>query len=208
MAGRVIPEPYNYSTTPHVRRHGPGGWKDYRRYRPWLRDEFSFRCVYCLDREVWRDMRESMHIDHCVPQVIRKELKGEYGNLLYACPACNSHKSDVLLPNPCKVALGDCLQVRDDGRIEAKNKNSDGEILIEVLALNDPLTVTRRRKIIGTLRTLAEFNWPLFVEWMRYPKNLPNLNDSASKPPTNSKPGGVAQSWFEKKLHCELPEVY
>lgn len=208
MAGRVIPEPYVYPTKPHVRRHGPGGWNDYQKYRPWLRDEFSFRCVYCLDREVWRDMRERMHIDHFVPQAIRKDLKCEYINLLYACPACNSQKSDSLLPDPCMVAFGNCLTVHDDGRIEAKNKSVDGEALIEVLALNDPLTVVRRRRIIGMLRTLAEFNWPQVVEWMRYPEDLPDLNDRANKPRANSKPAGVAQSYFEQKRRGELPEVY
>ena len=208
MAGRMIPEPYSYPTEPHVCRHGPGRWKDYQRYRPWLRDEFSFRCVYCLDREVWRDMRERMHIDHFEPQAIRKDLKYEYTNLLYACPACNSQKSDTLLSDPCKVALGDCLQVHEDGRIEAKNRSPEGQALIDALALDDPLTVARRRRMIGMLRTLAESNWPMFEEWMGYPKDLPDLNDKANKPPHNDKPEGVAQSCFEKQKRNELPEVY
>ncbi len=208
MAGRVIPEPYAYPKTPHVRRHGPGGWKDYRQYREWLRDEFSFRCVYCLEREVWRDMRESMHIDHFEPQAIRKDLKGEYTNLLYACPACNHEKSDTILFDPCKIALGDCLQVHEDGRIEAKNKSPEGQALIDELALDDPRTVDRRRCMIGTLRSLAEINWPMFVAWMRYPRNLPDLNHKDNKPPHNEKPEGVAQSFFEKEKRGELPEVY
>jgi hypothetical protein len=62
--------------------------------------------------------------------------------------------------------------------------------------------------MIGMLRTLAEFNWPIFVEWMRYPKNLPNLNLKENKPPQNNKPEGVAQSHLERKNRGELPEVY
>lgn len=208
MAGRVIPEPYAYPKTPHVRRHGPSGWKNYRQYREWLRDEFSFRCVYCLEREVWRDMRESMHIDHFEPQAIRKDLKYEYTNLLYACPACNNQKSDTILFDPCKIALGDCLQIHEDGQIEAKNQSPEGQALIDELALDDPRTVDRRRCMIGTLRSLAEINWPMFVEWMRYPKNLPDLNHKDNKPPHNDKPDGVAQSYFERKNRDELPEVY
>lgn len=42
-----------YPATPHVRRHGPLGYKDYQSFKPWLRDEFTFRCVYCLLRERW-----------------------------------------------------------------------------------------------------------------------------------------------------------
>lgn len=89
MEGRVIPEPFAYPSSPHVRRHGPRGWKDYQRYRPWLRDEFAFRCVYCLEREIWRDMREAFHIDHLIPQQLQPDLKYDYNNLLYLCPACN-----------------------------------------------------------------------------------------------------------------------
>lgn len=81
MAERLIPEPYAYPSTRHIRRHGPSGWNDYHRYRPWLRDEFAFRCVYCLEREVWRDMRTQMHIDHFQPQKLRPNLAGDYSNL-------------------------------------------------------------------------------------------------------------------------------
>ncbi len=204
MAGCVIPEPYAYPATPHVRRHGPGGWREYRKYREWLRDEFSFRCVYCLEREVWRDMREPMHVDHFEPQAIRKDLKCEYTNLLYACPACNSQKSDQLLPDPCEIALGDCVRVHADGRIEALNEH--GDALIGILALDDPLTVKRRRMLIGTLSSLARRNWPMFVEWMGYPEDLPDL--AKFPPPHNGKPEGVAQSHLARKRRNELPEVY
>ena len=41
---------FTYPRSRHIRRHGPHGYRDYRSYKPWLRDEFAFRCVYCL----WR----------------------------------------------------------------------------------------------------------------------------------------------------------
>jgi hypothetical protein len=44
---------FDYPVGTHVRRHGPQGYLDYKHYKPWLRDEFSFRCVYCLCRETW-----------------------------------------------------------------------------------------------------------------------------------------------------------
>jgi hypothetical protein len=204
VARRVIPQPYTFPATPHVRRHGPRGWRDYQKYRPWLRDEFMFRCVYCLDREVWRDMRERMHIDHFQPQTLRRDLECEYTNLLYLCPACNGHKSDSILPDPCAVALADCLQIHEDGRIEAKN--TDGEAIIDVLALDDFRTITRRRRMIGMLRTLAEVNWPEFVEWMRFPEDLPDLNQFS--PPQNLKPEGIHESCYEKKQRGDLDDVY
>jgi hypothetical protein len=39
---------FTYPHSFHVRRHGPCGYHDYRAYKPWLRDKFEFRCVYCL----------------------------------------------------------------------------------------------------------------------------------------------------------------
>ena len=36
---------FEYTHTIHSRRHGPLGYLNYSSYRPWLRDEFQFRCV-------------------------------------------------------------------------------------------------------------------------------------------------------------------
>ncbi len=45
QAARTV---FAYASTDHQRRHGPRGYTSYRAYKPWLRDEFAFRCVYCL----------------------------------------------------------------------------------------------------------------------------------------------------------------
>jgi len=153
-------------------------------------------------------MRESMHIDHFEPQAIRKELRAEYANLLYACPACNTKKTDTILPDPCRMPLADCLQIYEDGRIEAKNKSPYGQAIIDELALDDPRTIARRRLMIGTLRTLAKHDWPTFVKWMGYPKNLPNLESKENRSVLNDKPEGVQQSYFARKQRNELPEIY
>jgi len=190
---------------PHIRRHGPGGWKDYQKYRPWLRDEFEFRCVYCLDRERWRDMRTPLQIDHFLPQTMKPDLACDYTNLVYLCPACNQLKRDSILPDPCAVALGDSLRVYEDGRIEGLD--SHGEILVQKLALDTKTARERRRIIIGTLASLATGDWNMFKEWMRYPENLPDLT-LPPKPPSNSRPAGVKESHFERWKQKALPEVY
>ena len=46
-------DPFPYATDTHMRRHGPVGYSSYKAYKDWLRDEFAFRCVYCLFREKW-----------------------------------------------------------------------------------------------------------------------------------------------------------
>ena len=58
--------PFAYPAHQHVRRHGPQGYQDPASFRPWLRDEFSFRCVCCLRREAWYQA-VSLEIDHFQP---------------------------------------------------------------------------------------------------------------------------------------------
>ena len=60
--------PFEYPTEPHRRRHGPRGYAAAESFRPWLRDEFSFRCVYCLRRETWTIRKGEFVIEHFVAQ--------------------------------------------------------------------------------------------------------------------------------------------
>src|SRR5438309_7682660 len=62
-----------------VRRHGPQGYLDYKHYKPWLRDDFSFRCVYCLCRETWLpDGEACFGSDHVLPQSRTTEEPSNY----------------------------------------------------------------------------------------------------------------------------------
>lgn len=205
MAGSVNPNPYEYPQSPHIRRHGPSGWDQYTKYRQWLRDEFAFRCVYCLDRERWRDMRQPLQIDHFQPQALNPNLACVYSNLLYLCPACNRLKSTSILPDPCAVALGDCLRVYESGRIEGLT--AEGDRLIDVLALDTAHARDRRRIIIGTIASLAQSNSNMFQEWMRFPDDLPDLSQPPA-PPNNSRPVGIIESYFERRRINQLPDCY
>ncbi len=205
MAGSLKPCPYEYPKAPHVRRHGPAGWAQYQKYRQWLRDEFAFRCVYCLDRERWRDMRAPLQIDHFQPQALKPALACNYANLLYLCPACNRLKSASILPDPCAVALGDCIRVHQDGRIEGLTPA--GARLIDTLALDTFHARERRRLIIGTITSLANSDPKMFLEWMRYPDDLPDLSQPPH-PPTNARPAGILESYYEQRRKKALPDCY
>ncbi len=196
---------YDYPPHPHVRRHGPYGYSTYEPFREWLRDEFSYRCVFCLQREQWSRLTASFHIDHFVPQAIDPTLACDYDNLLYVCASCNSIKSDSEVPNPCDVGFGECLVVHANGTIEAKNSN--GELLIEELRLDDDKSTQYRQRWLDTWRALiSSGNLGTYEEWMRYPEDLPDLN---SKVPTgNSRPQGIVQSKFERRRRGELPSFY
>src|SRR5262249_11108395 len=69
-------------------------------YRPWLRDEFAFRCVYCLLREAWGPVKGVYALDHFLPLALRPDLTGEYDNLRYGCVSCNLSKSNRTTPDP------------------------------------------------------------------------------------------------------------
>jgi hypothetical protein len=55
---------FDYSQPQEERRHGPANYAAYESYRPWLRDEFDFRCVYCLKRETWCEILGRFYRDN------------------------------------------------------------------------------------------------------------------------------------------------
>ena len=87
---------FAYPSEKADRKHLPGGYRSYQRYKPWLRDEFLFRCVFCLTRERWYpNGHESFGVDHLKPKSRAPELVCDYRNLLYVCNSCNSRKGDA-----------------------------------------------------------------------------------------------------------------
>lgn len=198
---------FGYPPRQHVRRHGPFGYKDYESFRDWLRDEFCFRCVFCLYREQWSHSTTGFHIDHFVPVAADPTGECRYENLLYACSRCNSVKNDKLgVPSPDTVAFGDCLKVNADGSIEAIN--DPGLLLIRLLRLDDKKLNSFRKLILLTLRDLEEASSLSVVEWMRFPDDLPDLSRKHKQPFGNSRPQGIAESWFARRSRGELPTTY
>ena len=62
---------FTYPAQPHNRRHGPQGYSALESYRPWLRDEFAFRCVYCLTREACGPFTGVYALDHFVTAALQ-----------------------------------------------------------------------------------------------------------------------------------------
>ena len=111
--------PFVYPATPHDRRHGPAGYADYESYRPWLRDEFAFRCVFCLTRETWGPFHAQFAIDHFIPTKALAAQPVLYENLLYSCVTCNSIKGFRAIPDPLVTLLNSCVRVASDGMMAA-----------------------------------------------------------------------------------------
>lgn len=198
---------FEYPTEAHVRRHGPRGYYDYQSFKPWLRDEFDFRCVYCLWREIWSaDGHAAFSIDHLKPRTSYPELMGDYSNLVYACSRCNSLKQDLEPPlDPCADGYGNHVEVQDDGCVVSKT--TAGNELIELCRLNRPALVQARQRLIQTMALLkthpsAEAQ-QLLVKLRGFPSELPIL--SALNPPGgNSRPSGIERSYFVRRQRNEL----
>lgn len=199
-----------YPNKPHQRKHGPHGYANYKAYKPWLRDEFSFRCVYCLVRETWNPSGvAAFSTDHFIAQVVDPTKTVDYENLLYACIRCNSWKQDNAVLDPCVVPMSHHLYIDDDGSI--KPLTPHGAEHLELLELDDPILTEFRGRLISTIKRLQALPddqaQTLVKKWLGFPEELPNL--AALRPPEgNRRPSGVMDCYFEQRKQHKLPEVY
>lgn len=81
-------------------------------------------------------------------------------------------------------------RVQPNGEVEALNET--GEILIDLLNLNDPDTIRFRAMIINTLNSIRpEAEEEILAQWLGYPDDLPNLSNRQAQ---NRKPEGLARA--------------
>ncbi len=103
---------------------------NYSNYKDELKKDYKFRCGYCNDIDIWRNVW--FEIDHFVPQKYLKTIKDtDYSNLVYACRSCNNSKrahwptGDELIHNlnnegfidPCNEEYNIQFARYQDGRI-------------------------------------------------------------------------------------------
>jgi hypothetical protein len=201
---------FAYPPAAHVRQHGPQGYTDYGKYKPWLRDKFTFRCVYCLWRERWaKEGAAIFSIDHVIARTVAPERSCDYENLVYACAACNSSKQAEHLPDPCRESFATHLRVRADGVVEGLTKA--GLRMVALLHLNRDRALEFRRRLLNTLRCIEQAGeavpFDIVRQWLSYPDDLPNL--ARLRPPRgSSRPAGVWQSHFQRRRQGRLPDIY
>lgn len=206
--------PFAYCTVPHVRKHAPTGYPKYGDFKDWLRDEFCFRCVYCLERETWYpNGMASFSADHVITQSADKESKEfvcDYTNLIYACLRCNSARRNVDALDPTKTAFANHFKVHADGSIVGLTK--EGKDVVDLLHLDSDRVTRVRRNFIRILSLKsaqpndAEIN-ELYLTAFSYPADLPNLR--RYKPPGgNTLKANTAGCYFERRKRGELEEVY
>lgn len=193
------PNPYRYPSEKLARRHGPAGYSNYRDFVPWLRDEFDFRCTYCLLREVWGQLTGNFEVDHFLPKSINEDLSLTYENLIHSCANCNRRKGTRVIPDPAEIAYGECVEIDlETGEISAKNDL--GTILIDELALDMPRKTEQRLFFISAMRAFSTAAPDKLKKYMGLPEesSLPDLNSLPKAPPYNSKPEGIESSWLAR----------
>lgn len=195
---------FDYPDSREERVHGPAGYRAYEPYRPWLRDEFKFRCVYCLKRETWGQATLEFELDHFEPQSLVPQRSADYFNLVYACRRCNLAKLDQVVRCPLELLTNEMATVLPDGILVSSNLETLR--LVHQLDLNSP-RLQRWRVMWMRIVDLAYENEPsLARELTRFPPDLPNLR--RLRPPKNSRPDGLNESWFARSQRGELPDSY
>jgi hypothetical protein len=197
-------EPFQYPQQAHVRKHGPLGFTDYADYKDWLRDEFDFRCVYCLRREAWQPRRAVWVVEHLIPRTLRPDLTTVYSNLVLACATCNSWKSADHMPDPCQVGYGLIVRVAKDGAIHALSP--EGQKLISVARLDDEESTEWRWKHIHLIKNYRIHEPDEYQRWMGFPHLLPDLANRRVK--GNTKPEGAKKCRYGQKMAGTLPTTY
>lgn len=196
---------FDYPPPRSQRRHGPRGYTRYEAYRAWLRDEFTFRCVYCLKRETWGQVTGEFDIDHFLPVVTHAHLATAYENLLYACRRCNVVKAARSIEDPFLSLVHDRLIVLADGQLIGRDPSV--ERLIVELDLNSPRLIEWRLTWLQIAQLAARSDSDLFRKIAGFPSVLPNLQKL--RPPLgNSRPEGIAESWYSRAERGELPAQY
>lgn len=186
------------------RLHGPAGYTSYESFRPWLRDEFTFRCAYCLKREAWGQVTGEFELDHFQPQALSPDRKLDYSNLVYACRRCNAVKSDQSIDDPLVLLSQESAKIHADGAIESRRK--EVKRLILQLDLNSPRLKKWRVMWMRIVDLAKQRDVPLFRQLLGFPDDLPNL--SQLRPPSNLHPEGVELSWFAKRERGQLADTY
>lgn len=190
---------FDYPHSRSERRHGPTRYTSYKAYLPWLRDEFDFRCIYCLKREQWGQVTGEFEIDHFEPQKLSPERRADYENLVYACRRCNSVKLDQSIADPLVLLSAERIRILPDGMIQARDDET--RRLVRQLDLNSPRLQQWRVMWMRIVALAAERDHDLWESLISLPDDLPNLK--RFRPPRNTRTEGIGESWFEKRRRGE-----
>ena len=195
---------FDYPERREHRRHGPAGYAAYESYRPWLRDEFDFRCVYCLKRETWDQVTFEFELDHFQPQSLNPQLRLDYLNLVYACRRCNAVKGGQTVDDPFFLLRSPSVTMLPDGSLQPHDTRAHQ--LIRQLDLNSPRLKSWRVMWMRIVHLAKDRDPGLYFQLVGFPQDLPDLKKR--RPPQNLRKEGLEHCWFARRERGNLPAAY
>ncbi len=153
---------FHYPKAIHKRTQSPPVYKRYQSYKPYLQTEFDHTCVYCRTPD-WLSDKNYFAVEHYKPKSLFPLLETEYTNLFYSCGTCNGRKGtfwpnkkqkeeETFILNPCDYKMHKHLRSRLDGKVTTHS--FAGEWTKEILGLNEPIWVEKRRFYISQNESL------------------------------------------------------
>ncbi|PZF72616.1 HNH endonuclease [Taibaiella soli] len=126
-------------------------YRDYK--RPWLVNDFSQKCGYCGDHDMWAGGWRGMQIDHFAPKKKFPDLKSTYSNLVYSCFYCNNNKSDDWVTNSPDPSISeDNSRGYIHPRLELYNEIFERDVSGKIIALTDVAKYMHKQLCLGLAR--------------------------------------------------------
>jgi hypothetical protein len=132
----------------------------YRSFRAHVREDFEYRCAYCLLFELLAGGEENFELDHFRPTRLFPQEENSFYNIYYSCHPCNQIKRDAWPPKSleaggigfvdlCKDDFAEHFSTTEEGQWHGITKS--GQYTIDMLRLNRKHLVTLRR-LLAQLR--------------------------------------------------------
>lgn len=156
------------------REKSPGPFKHYSEYRPYVREDFSDCCAYCLTSELLGGGPESFELDHFRPKSLPQfaSFESHFYNLYYSCRPCNLIKGNRWpdshletlgygFVDLCAEAFSDHFEEDPEGVWKPLSRRA--EYTLERLRLNRAHLCEIRRLLrsLAAKRRLPAVNWDI-----------------------------------------------
>jgi len=138
---------------------------NYKDWKPLIAEEGFHQCVYCSISESSFGGIRNFHVEHYKPKSLScfSHLENDFTNLFYACPVCNSFKSDdwpcepdpdlntTCYPNPSIVDYSHIFTIEHTTGL-INGVNVAAKYVLYKLYLNRPQLIINRREHILKMR--------------------------------------------------------
>lgn len=190
------------------RRQSVPQFNTYQKYKPYLREDFHYRCVYCTIHENEYGGPRGFTVEHFRPKSLFPHLAVDYQNLLYGCNVCNPYKlNDWPSDDPLGDGIGyldPCEHDYDDhfrlNGFEIEGLTQVAKYMIERLHLNRSQLVKLRKSRIDEEESLTKI-----IQELNEQLNIINMAvTSEHLPPSIRQQFQTMRNMITERLHHEM----